>query len=119
MPGGKLSSLREWRFTAWVRPRTRTDDIEVPRGATVEADVWLAIRGAELVPADPQWWSGEVEEPDWSQGGFFADPRTGKAVPGTNMEGRPMDFLIQAWRSGRRTWDGILIGGASLKRKEK
>lgn len=118
MPGGNLSSLREFRFTAWTKARRRQDDVEVPRGVTVEADVWLQLRGAELRPADPAWWAGETEEPDWSQGAQFVDPRTGKPIAGTNMEGRPPDFMVEAWRSGRRTFDGVIIATTTLKRSK-
>ena len=113
------SKLKEFRFTCWTRARTRADDLEVPAGETVEPDSWIAIRGAELLPADQAWWDGEVEEPDWDQGCWLADARTGEAIKGTNMAGPPMQWMIDAWRSGRRQIDGILIGPTPIRKAGK
>lgn len=113
------AKMRSFRFSAWTHRRGHYDDTEIPRGEYIEPDLCIELNGACVVPADPQWWDGETDEPDWSHGAYLAHPQTGRMIPGTNMEGRPMDVMIEAWRSGRRTMDGVLIFSASPGRKKR
>lgn len=112
-----IAKLRSFRFTAWTHRRGHRDDAEIPKGEWIEPDAWIELCGALLMPADPCWWDGETDEPCWDEGGYFADPRTGRLIPGTNMAGRPPDIFIEAWRSGRRVVDGVLIFSTEMKKR--
>jgi hypothetical protein len=111
------AKLRSFHYTAYTHRRGHFDDREIERGSYVEPDMWIELRGAQVYPADPAWWNGETEEPCWDEGCYLADPKTGRMIPGTNMAGRPAEVIIQAWRSGRRICDGVLIFSAPSEKK--